>query len=271
VASFFSVVTAQRRTHDGSSSLEFGQENWHGEEGRRGQPRPHRSSSVGGKGARHRRPSSARGRAAELARRHADRPPRRALRGGHATADLAQGRATMARGRAREEAAQAGDPGWPQAALGAPAARREPPTAARTGRWGLAASAAARWPQHRAEHGGSWPLAGPRRDCQVGAPGEGADGRTAGRGARRLAGAAGRHVGQAAPAAARAGRCAGHLREAYRHGQGEGWEKNAWGGRGRRIREYLVTVALHACDLDLGKRSGSGRSQEVLRRLEQYL
>jgi hypothetical protein len=32
-----------------------------------------------------------------------------------------------------------GMPGWPQAALGAPAAHREPPTAARTGRWGLAA------------------------------------------------------------------------------------------------------------------------------------
>jgi hypothetical protein len=63
----------------------------------------------------------------------------------------------------------------------------------------------------------------------------------------------------------------GDLREACRHGQGEGWEKNAWGGRGRRIREYLVTIVLHACDLDLGKRSGSGGRQEVLRRLEQYL
>jgi hypothetical protein len=62
----------------------------------------------------------------------------------------------------------------------------------------------------------------------------------------------GRVHGECARAAA-APSAQGGLRGARDHGRGEEWEKDVWGWRGRRIRAYLVTAVLHACDLDLGK------------------
>jgi hypothetical protein len=47
---------------------------------------------------------------------------------------------------------------------------------------------------------------------------------------------------QAGWRARQAARARGSTRGAYRHGRGEGWEKNVWGGRGRRICAHLVTA-----------------------------